>query len=156
MSILHSTLKTITTTTDAKPAPHGHNIQQQVAQAWQNNKMGKNTPTGESPLPTMGQSDITEFIESLRNAQDKKTLFVLLNNKLSSLPSKEREKFITGLVTAIKASELPEDKTLLKEKFNPAYSMYIATGIFANQLNQESLAKMGQIPNDDDDESDEI
>ncbi|WP_162301863.1 hypothetical protein [Yersinia hibernica] len=146
----------ITTTTDAKPVPRHDNIQLRVAQAWQENTMEKNTPTAESQLSAMGQSDVSEFIESLRTTQDKQALFVLLNQKLRSLPSIEREKFITELVGAIKNSELPEDKNLLKEKFNPAYSMYISADIFANQLNQESLAKMGKMPDSDDEESDDI
>ncbi|EEQ11875.1 hypothetical protein ymoll0001_4630 [Yersinia mollaretii ATCC 43969] len=106
----------------------------------------------------MEQSDINKFIESLRTTPEKRKLFALLNNKLRSLSSTEREKFISGLVQTLKASEQPEDQNLLKEKFNPAYSMYISSGILINQLNQESLAKIGQAPREDDeeDDSDEI
>lgn len=145
---------------NSAPALQNNNIHLRVAEAWQTNTSGKtaateqNKPTDKPQISEMEQSDINKFIESLRATPEKRELFALLNNKLRSLSSIEREKFISGLVQTLKASEQPEDQNLLKEKFNPAYSMYIASGILINQLNQESLAKIGQVPREDDDEDD--
>ncbi|QKJ05260.1 hypothetical protein HRD69_07290 [Yersinia mollaretii ATCC 43969] len=149
---------------NSEPARQSNNIHLRVAEAWQANTSGKtavterNKSTDKPQISEMEQSDINKFIESLRTTPEKRKLFALLNNKLRSLSSTEREKFISGLVQTLKASEQPEDQNLLKEKFNPAYSMYISSGILINQLNQESLAKIGQAPREDDeeDDSDEI
>ncbi|MDA5537119.1 hypothetical protein [Yersinia mollaretii] len=160
ITTLHSTLKMAAAIPNSVPALQNNNIHLRVAEAWQTNTSGKtaateqNKPTDKPQISEMEQSDINKFIESLRATPEKRELFALLNNKLRSLSSIEREKFISGLVQTLKASEQPEDQNLLQEKFNPAYSMYIASGILINQLNQESLAKIGQVPREDDDEDD--
>lgn len=161
ISMLHSTVKMTATITGTEPAPHSKNVHLRVAQAWQNNPVEKmpatekNRPPAELQFSAIEQSVIENFIESMRTTQDKKALFALLNKKLRSLSSAERVKFLTGLETTIKKSALPEDQILLKEKFNPAYAMYVATDMLINQLNQELLAKIGRVP-DDDEEPDEI
>ncbi|CRY18283.1 hypothetical protein [Yersinia enterocolitica] len=156
ISTIHSTLKMAAAISDAKPVPAANTIQQRVAQAWQDNPAGKVTvtekkePTDTPPLSAIAQSDIDDFVGNLRMTQDKKDLFVLLKKKLNSLPAAERKQFIAKLVTTLKASELPEDKALLTEKLNPAYSMYISASMIIGQLNQQSLDKMGKIPTEDD------
>ncbi|CNK33338.1 Uncharacterised protein [Yersinia mollaretii] len=149
---------------NSEPARQSNPIHLRVAEAWQANTSGKtavterNKPTDKLQISTTEQLEIDKFIENLRATSEKKELFVLLSKKLRGLSSTERETFIRGLVQTLKASEQPEDQNLLKEKFNPAYSMYISSGILINQLNQESLAKIGQAPHEDDeeDDSDEI
>ncbi len=145
---------------NSEPARQSNNIHLRVAEAWQTNTSGNtaatepNKPTDKLPISATEQLEFDKFIESLRTTSEKKALFVLLSKKLRGLSSTERGKFIGGLVQTLKASDQPELQDLLKEKFNPAYSMYIATGMFVNQLNQESLAKIGQAPREDDDEDD--
>ncbi len=148
--------------TNQEPVPH-NNIHLRVTEAWQKNIAGKiaapvgNKLTEQPQVSTLEQSAIDKFIENMHATSAKKDLFVLINKKLRSLSAIEREKFINGLVQTLKTSEFTKDQTLLKEKFNPAYSMYIATDILVNQLNQESLSKIGQAPREDDeDDSDEI
>lgn len=126
ISTIHSTLKMAAAISDAKPVPPANNIHQRVAQAWQDNPVvkvavtEKKEPTDAPQLSAIEQSDIDDFVGNLRMIQDKKDLFVLLKKKLNSLPTAERKQFIAQLVTTLKASELSEDKALLKEKFNPA------------------------------------
>ncbi|CNK61253.1 hypothetical protein [Yersinia enterocolitica] len=156
ISTIHSTLKMAAAISDAKPVPPANNIHQRVAQAWQDNPVvkvavtEKKEPTDAPQLSAIEQSDIDDFVGNLRMIQDKKDLFVLLKKKLNSLPTAERKQFIAQLVTTLKASELSEDKALLKEKFNPAYSMYLAANMIIGQLNQQSLDTMGKVPTEDD------
>ncbi|MDN0112180.1 hypothetical protein [Yersinia mollaretii] len=160
ITTLHSTLKMTATLPNSEPARQSNNIHLRVAGAWQTNTSGKtaateqNKPTDKLQISATEQVEIDKFIESLRATPEKKEIFVLLNKKLRSLSSTERGKFIGGLVQTLKASDQPEVQDLLKEKFNPAYSMYIATDILVNQINQESLSKIGQAPREDDDEDD--
>lgn len=152
------------TVQNSKPAPQSNNIHLRVTKAWQENvsstseAMKLNQPNVQPKISTSEQSAINKFIENLHATQEKKDLFLLLSKQLRGLSAAEREKFISGLVSTLKTSEQPRDQTLLKEKFNPAYSMYIASGMFVTQINQELLAKFGQVPkdDDDDDDSDEI
>lgn len=151
------------TALNSKPAPQSNNIHHRVTKAWQANVSSTPEAKKENKLniqpkaSAIEQSTIDKFIESMHSTHEKKDLFILLSKQLRGLSAAEREKFISGLVSTLKTSEQPRDQTLLKEKFNPAYSMYIAGGIFVNQMNQESLSKIGQMPKDeDDDDLDEI
>ncbi|CNK23576.1 Uncharacterised protein [Yersinia aldovae] len=160
ISMINSTLKMAAALTDAKPVAHSNNVQQRVAQAWQGNPAGK-TPAMQKQesapqFSAKEQSAIDDFVESLRTTEDKKALFGLLNKKLMSLSSAERVKFLTGLNMTIKNSEVPGDDALLKEKFNPAYAMYIGNGMLLNQMKEEVLSKMGKVPDEDDEDPDEI
>ncbi|WP_051144547.1 hypothetical protein [Yersinia massiliensis] len=162
ITTLHSALK-IAAAPNSKPEPNSNNIHLRIRQAWQGNASEKtetaktNQPNVQPKISATEQSTIDKFIESMHSTHEKKDLFILLSKQLRGLSAAEREKFISGLVSTLKTSEQPRDQTLLKEKFNPAYSMYIAGGIFVNQMNQESLSKIGQMPKDeDDDDSDEI
>lgn len=145
---------------NSAPALQNNNIHLRVAEAWQTNTSGKtaatepNKPTDKLQISTTEQLEIDKFIESMRATTEKRELFALLNKKLRSLSSTERGKFIGGLIQTLKASDQPEFQDLLKEKFNPAYSMYIATDMFVNQFNQEIISKIGQIPREDDEEDD--
>ena len=160
ISMIHSALKMTATVPYVKSVSHSNNnVQQRVAQAWQDNPAGKiSTEKNGSALQpsTTGQSAIDDFVESLRTTQDKKALFGLLNRKLISLSSTERTTFITGLVATLNTSEVPGDHTLLKEKFDPAYAMYIANNMLLTQMKEEVFSKMGRVPDEDDEESDEI
>ena len=160
ISMIHSTLEMATALTDAKPVAHSNNVQQRVAQAWQDNPAGKMAATekkGSTQQTTATeQSAIDDFIDSLRTTHDKKALFGMLNRKLISLSPAERTTFITRLSSTLNASAVPGDETLLKEKFNPAYALYIANGMFLTQMKEELFSKMGKAPDEDDEESDEI
>ncbi|HDL6961232.1 TPA: hypothetical protein PXM28_000441 [Yersinia enterocolitica] len=149
-----------TALTDAKPVAHSNNVQQRVAQAWQDNPAGKMPATekkGSTQQTTATeQSAIDDFIDSLRTTHDKKALFGLLNTKLRSLPTAERMKFLSGLDSTLNASAVPGDEILLKEKFNPAYAMYIANDMLLTQMKEDVFSKMGKVPDEDDEESDEI
>ncbi len=117
--------------------------------------MGESVDLSEAEKKT-----IEDFIERLLTTQSKRETYVLLNHKLSSLSRESREKFIAGLIQELKNADSPEVEALLKEKFNPAYSMYIASGMMVAQLNEHSLENFGQVisedDDDDDDESNEI
>ncbi|HHA0034266.1 TPA: hypothetical protein ACOEXB_000921 [Yersinia enterocolitica] len=160
ISMIHSTLKLAAALTDAKPVSHSNTIQQRVAQAWQDNPAGKIPATEKKAsaqhTSATEQSAIDDFVESLRTTQDKKALFGLLNRKLMSLSSAERKTFMNRLVATLDTSEVPGDETLLKEKFNPAYAMYIAHDMLLNQMKEEVFSKMGRVPDEDDEEPDEI
>lgn len=160
ISMIHSTLKLATALTDAKPVSHSSTIQQRVAQAWQGNPAGKIPATEKketAPQPSATeQFAIDDFVDSMRTTQDKKALFVLLNRKLMSLSSAERTTFMGQLVATIDNSVVPGDETLLKEKFNPAFAMYTANNMLLDQLNEEVFSKMGRIPDENDEEPDEI
>lgn len=141
-----------------------NSVQQRMTQAWQNRTASVTEAAGTKPTTkptetvelTAGEkAAITAFIESLRAAPKKQDAFILLNKKLSSLSGEKREKFLVGIMQTLKNSEIPEDNILLKEKFNPAYSMYIAKGMLVTQLNEQSFAKIGQVPSEDDDDDDE-
>ena len=143
-----------------KPAPHRDSAEQRIAKELKNHP-ASNMPAAEETKPALQfsaaeQSAIDDFIDSLRTTQDKKALFVLLNQKLRSLPTAERMKFLSGLDTTLKTSAVPGDEILLKEKFNPAYAMHIANEMLLTQLKEEIFSKMGQVPDENDEESDEI
>jgi len=59
------------------------------------------------------------------------------------------------LIRELKNADLPKIKALIKEKFNHAYAMYIASGMMVAQLNEHSLEKFGRVISDDDDGDDE-
>ncbi|HEN3279057.1 TPA: hypothetical protein U5D21_000831 [Yersinia enterocolitica] len=147
---------------DAKPVAPANTIHQRVAQAWQDNPVGKSSTmekkeSASTPqLSAEEQSGIDDFIEGLRTTEDKRGLFGLLNKKLMSLSKSERIKFVTGLETTLETSTVPGDETLLKEKYNPAYAMYIANDMLLGQLKEQVFSQMGKIPNEDDEEQDEI
>lgn len=163
ISMIQSALKMTAAITDTKSVPN--TVQQRVAQAWQANPGGTTLATGkkESGLQfsTKEQAAIDEFIEKMRTTdmtkkEEKKALFGMLNRKLISLSSKERVSFLSGLEATIKNSEVPGDETLLKEKFNPVYSLYIANDMFLTQMKEEIFSKMGEVPNEDDEDSNEF
>ncbi|WP_227739359.1 hypothetical protein [Yersinia artesiana] len=163
ISMIQSALKMTAAITDTKSVPN--TVQQRVAQAWQASPGGTSPATEKKEpglqLSTKEQAAIDEFIEKMRttdmqNKEEKKALFGMLNRKLISLSSTERERFLIGLNETIKQSEVPGDETLLKEKFNPTYAMYIGNGMLLNQMKEEVFSKMGKAPDEDDAESDEI
>ena len=160
ISTINSALKIADTLTDAKPVSRSDSVELRIANELKSHP-ASNIPTTEKKesaqqFSTAEQSAIDDFIDSLRTTQDKKALFVLLNTKLRSLPTAERMKFLSGLDTTLKTSAVPGDETLLKEKFHPAYAMYIANDMFLTQMKEEVFSKMGQIPDENDEESDEI
>lgn len=158
ISMIHSALKMTAAITDTKSVPN--TAQQRVAQAWQTSPAGKTSSTEkkepERQLSTQEQAAIDEFVENMRATQDKRALFGMLNRKLMSLSSAERISFLTGLEVTIKNSEVPGDETLLSEKFKPAYAMYIANDMFLTQMKEEIFSKMGKVPDEDDDDSNEF
>ncbi|MFJ1228797.1 hypothetical protein [Yersinia proxima] len=163
ISMIQSALKMTAAITDTKSVPN--TVQQRVAQAWQASPGGA-SPTTEKKEPglqlsTKEQAAIDEFIEKMRTTdmkkkEEKRELFSMLNKKLISLSSAERVSFMTGLSVTIKDSEVPGDETLLKEKFNPVYSLYLANDMFLTQMKEEIFSKMGKVPNEDDDDSNEF
>lgn len=162
ITTIHSTLKMTAMISDAKPVAPANTIHQRVAQAWQDNPVGKSSTmekkeSAKTPqLSAEEQSGIDDFIESLRTTNDKKALISLVNNKLFSMPSAKREIFITELEATLQASASPEDQTLIQEKFNPAYAFHFATTMLADQLNEQSLKEMSRVPSEDYDDDDEI
>lgn len=169
LPLLHSVLKTLVTMSTNLPLNNSNDVEHRVTQAWQSrtDSIGENQKTEE--ITSMGESvdlseaekkTIEDFIERLLTTQSKRETYVLLNHKLSSLSRESREKFIAGLIQELKNADSPEVEALLKEKFNPAYSMYIASGMMVAQLNEHSLENFGQVisedDDDDDDESNEI
>ncbi|MGE4755312.1 hypothetical protein AB8965_15350 [Yersinia enterocolitica] len=162
ITTIHSTLKMAAMISDAKPVAPANTIHQRVAQAWQDNPVGKsstmekkesaNTPQ----LSAEERSGIDDFIEKLRTTHDKKALINLVNNKLFSMPVAKRVIFVSALEETLQASASPEDQTLIQEKFNPAYIFHFATTMLADQLNEQSLKEMSRVPSDDDNDDDEI
>ncbi|MBS3050423.1 hypothetical protein [Enterobacter mori] len=137
--------------------PERNATRHQIHQLWQTKTNMAEGNTALSSLEpgstTPSDEDLTDFIESLRKENN---VFSLLNRLLSNQPAAARQDIITSLVQRLKDIDAQEGSNLLKDKFNPAYTMYIASGMLLSQLIEETFSKMGKTPSENDEEDDEI